>query len=175
VLRSGERPRPGFWLFSLAGAAAVVLFALDRGGSGNGVGDGLMVAAVLICGLGYAEGARLSRELGGWQVISYAHALALPVILPLCLCWQPAGLAQIGWPAFAGLSYVSLFSSQIGFVFWYRGLAQGGIAAIAQLQLLQPFLSLVLAALLLHEQVGVAVWVVAACVVACVAGAKRYA
>jgi drug/metabolite transporter (DMT)-like permease len=174
VLRSGERPRPGFWLFSLAGAAAVVLFALDRGGSGNGVGDGLMVAAVLICGLGYAEGARLSRELGGWQVISYAHALALPVILPLCLCWQPAGLAQIGWPAFAGLSYVSLFSSQIGFVFWYRGLAQGGIAAIAQLQLLQPFLSLVLAALL-HEQVGVAVWVVAACVVACVAGAKRYA
>jgi drug/metabolite transporter (DMT)-like permease len=60
-------------------------------------------------------------------------------------------------------------------VFWYRGLAQGGIAAIAQLQLLQPFLSLALAALLLHEQVGVAVWVVAACVIACVAGAKRYA
>jgi drug/metabolite transporter (DMT)-like permease len=175
VLRSGERPRPGFWLFSLAGAAAVALFALDRGGGGNGSGDALMLSAVLICGLGYAEGGWLSRDLGGWQVTSCALALALPVMLPLSLWWQPAGLAQIGWPAFAGLAYVSLFSSLIGFVFWYRGLAQGGIAAIAQLQLLQPFLSLALAALLLHEQVGVAVWVVAACVVACVAGAKRYA
>src|SRR5215471_17131500 len=159
VLRSGERPRPGFWLFSLAGAAAVALFALDQGGSGNAWGDGLMVAAVLICGLGYAEGALLSRDLGGWQVISYALALASPVMLLLSLWWLPAGLAQIGWAAFAGLAYVSLFSSLIGFVFWYRGLAQGGIAAIAQLQLLQPFLSLTLAGLLLHEHVGVAIWV----------------
>lgn len=175
VLRSGERPRLGFWLFSLAGAAAVALFALGRGGSGGGPGDALMIAAVLVCGLGYAEGARLSRDLGGWQVISYALALALPLMLPLSLWWQPVGLAQIGWPALAGLAYVALFSSLIGFIFWYRGLAQGGIAVIAQLQLLQPFLSLALAVLVLHEQVGIAVWGVAACVVACVAGAKRYA
>ena len=60
-------------------------------------------------------------------------------------------------------------------MFWYRGLVRGGIAAVGQLQLLQPFLSLALAALLLHEQVGLAVWGVAACVVACVAGAKRFA
>lgn len=175
VLRGGERPRPGFWLFSLAGAAAVALFALDQAGGNYGLGDGLMVAAVLVCGLGYAEGARLSRVLGGWQVISYALVLALPVMLPLSLWWQPADLAQSGWPAFAALAYVSLFSSLIGFVFWYRGLAQGGIAAVGQLQLLQPFMSLALAALLLHEQVGLAVWGVAAWVVACVAGAKRYA
>ena len=42
----------------------------------------------------------------------------------------------------------------IGFVFWYRGLALGGIAGVGQLQLLQPFFGLVLAALLLHEPVG---------------------
>jgi drug/metabolite transporter (DMT)-like permease len=175
VLRSGERPRPGFWLFSLAGAGAVTLFALEQGGSGTTLGDGLMAMAVLICGLGYAEGARLSRDLGGWQVISYALVLALPVMLPLSLWWQPARLVYIGWPAYAGLFYVSLFSSLIGFVFWYRGLAQGGIATIAQLQLLQPFLSLVLAILLLHEQAGVAVWGVAAWVIACVVGAKHFA
>ena len=175
VWRGGERPRPGFWLFSLAGALAVALFALNRGGSEGGTGDGLMIAAVLVCGLGYAEGARLSRDLGGWQVISYALALALPLMLPLTLWWQPAGLTQIGWPAIAGLVYVALFSSLIGFVFWYRGLAEGGIAVIAQLQLLQPFLSLALAVLVLHEQVGIATWGVAACVVACVAGAKRHA
>lgn len=175
VLRDGERPGSGFWLFSLAGAAAVAFFALMHSGNGNGIGDGLMVAAALICGLGYAEGARLSRGLGGWQVISYAHALALPVMLPLALWWRPAGFTEIGWPSLAGLAYISLFSSLIGFIFWYRGLAQGGIAAVGQLQLLQPFLSLALAALLLHERVDLVVWAVAASVVACVSGAKRYA
>jgi drug/metabolite transporter (DMT)-like permease len=175
VLRGGERPKPGFWLFSLAGAAMVALYAISQSGAGSGLGDALMVASILVCGLGYAEGARLSRELGGWQVISYALGLSLPVMAPLSLVWQPADMAGIGWPALAALFYVSLFSMLIGFIFWYRGLAQGGIAAVGQLQLLQPFMSLALAGVLLHEQVGLAVWGVAACVVLCVAGAKRYA
>ena len=175
VLRGGERPKPGFWIFSLAGAAMVALYAIGQSGAGSGLGDALMVASILVCGLGYAEGARLSRELGGWQVISYALGLSLPVMAPLSLVWQPADMARIGWPALAALFYVSLFSMLIGFIFWYRGLAQGGIAAVGQLQLLQPFMSLALAAVLLHEQVGFAVWGVAACVVLCVAGAKRYA
>jgi drug/metabolite transporter (DMT)-like permease len=175
VLRGGERPKPGFWIFSLAGAAMVALYAISQSGAGSGLGDALMVASILVCGLGYAEGARLSRELGGWQVISYALGLSLPVMAPLSLVWQPADMARIGWPALAALFYVSLFSMLIGFIFWYRGLAQGGIAAVGQLQLLQPFMSLALAAVLLHEQVGFAVWGVAACVVLCVAGAKRYA
>ena len=46
------------------------------------VGDALMLAAIVACGLGYAEGARLSRELGGWQVISWALVLSLPLMLP---------------------------------------------------------------------------------------------
>lgn len=175
VLRGGEKPRLGFWLFSVAGAAAVALFALAKSGEGNAVGDLLMVAAAIVCGLGYAEGAKLSRDLGGWQVISYAHAIALPVMLPLCLWLLPPSFTQASWPSFAGLAYVGLFSSLIGFIFWYRGLAQGGIAAVGQLQLLQPFLSLALASLLLHERVDIAFWIVAACVVVCVAGAKRYA
>ena len=175
VLQGGERPKPGFWIFSLAGAAMVALYAISQSGAGSGLGDALMVASILVCGLGYAEGARLSRELGGWQVISYALGLSLPVMAPLSLVWQPADMARIGWPALAALFYVSLFSMLIGFIFWYRGLAQGGIAAVGQLQLLQPFMSLALAAVLLHEQVGFAVWGVAACVVLCVAGAKHYA
>ncbi|MFT4132727.1 DMT family transporter [Labrys sp. (in: a-proteobacteria)] len=175
VLRGGERPRLGFWVFSIAGAAMVAAYALSQGAAGNAWGDGLMVASILVCGLGYAEGARLSRDLGGWQVISYALILSLPVMLPLAIWWLPADLGAIGWPALSALVYVSLFSMLIGFVFWYRGLAQGGIAAVGQLQLLQPFMSLALAALLLHEQVGLAVWAVAAGVVICVAGAKRYA
>lgn len=176
VLRGAERPRPAFWVFSLLGSALVAGYALRSGGAeGSLVGDLLMVAAILLCGLGYAEGARLSRRLGGWQVISWALVLSLPVMLPLALLQMPATWSGIGWPAWVSLAYVSLFSMLIGFVFWYRGLAQGGIAAVGQLQLLQPFLGLALAATLLGEPVGWGLVVVAAGVVACVAGARRFA
>lgn len=134
-----------------------------------------MLAAVVVCGLGYAEGARLARTLGGWQVISWALLLALPVMLPATLLTMPDSFAHVGAPAWIGLGYVALFSMLIGFVFWYRGLAQGGIAAVSQLQLLQPFLGLALAALLLHEAVSAAMLAVALGTVLCVAGAKKFA
>ncbi|MNG22965.1 hypothetical protein D3C81_1566980 [compost metagenome] len=63
----------------------------------------------------------------------------------------------------------------IGFVFWYRGLAQGGIAAVGQLQLLQPFFGLTLAATLLHEHVSLGMLGVTVAVILCVAGAKKFA
>jgi drug/metabolite transporter (DMT)-like permease len=63
----------------------------------------------------------------------------------------------------------------IGFVFWYRGLAQGGIAAVGQLQLLQPFFGLALAATLLHEHVSLGMLAVTLGVILCVVGAKKFA
>jgi drug/metabolite transporter (DMT)-like permease len=138
-------------------------------------GDMLMLAAIVICGLGYAEGAKLSRKLGGWQVICWALALSLPLMLALFVMLAPPSFGNVGMPAWLGLAYVSLFSMLIGFVFWYRGLAQGGIAAVGQLQLLQPFLGLALAATLLGEQVSIGMLAVTLAVVACVVGAKRLA
>jgi len=175
VLRGGERPKPGFWLFSVLGSALVAGFALTQGLTASAVGDALMLAAIVACGLGYAEGARLSRTLGGWQVISWALVLSLPVMLALTLYTMPASFADIGRPAWLGLAYVSLFSMLIGFVFWYRGLAQGGIAAVGQLQLLQPFFGLAIAALLLGEPVTLAMFGVTVAVIACVAGARKFA
>ena len=175
VLRGGERPSPVFWLFSGLGSATVVGFTLANSDSGSLTGDLLMVAAVLLCGLGYAEGATLSRRLGGWQVISWALVLSLPIMAGFTLLTLPASFAQAGIPAWLGLAYVSLFSMLIGFVFWYRGLVQGGIAAVGQLQLLQPFFGLLLAALLLGETVGWQMVATSIAVVACVAGARRFA
>jgi drug/metabolite transporter (DMT)-like permease len=175
VLRGGERPRPAFWLFSCLGSALVAGFALSQGVTASPVGDLLMLAAVVVCGLGYAEGAKLSRRLGGWQVISWALVMSLPVMLALALGTMPPSLAGIGGAAWAGLAYVSLFSMLIGFIFWYRGLALGGIAAVGQLQLLQPFFGLALAASLLGEQVSGVMLVVTVGVVLCVAGARRFA
>lgn len=176
VLRGGERPHPAFWLFSLLGSASVVGFALVQGlSNASWLGDGLMLAAIVVCGLGYAEGARLSRQLGGWQVICWALLLALPVMGPLAWLWAPRDLSTVGLPAWVGLAYVSLFSMLIGFVFWYRGLAQGGIAAVGQLQLLQPLFGLALAATLLHEQVTPLMLLATVAVIACVAGSRRFA
>ncbi|QND53239.1 DMT family transporter [Phyllobacterium sp. 628] len=175
VLRGGERPRPVFWLFSCLGSLFVVGFALFQGITTSVTGDLLMFAAIIVCGLGYAEGAQLSRKLGGWQVISWALVLSLPLILPLTLYIMPHDWSGIGQGAWLGLGYVSLFSMLIGFIFWYRGLAQGGIAAVGQLQLLQPFFGLVLAATLLHETVGWSMVLVTLGVILCVAGAKRFA
>lgn len=175
VLRGGDRPRPAFWLFSCVGSALVAGFALTQGVTASPVGDGLMLAAIVVCGLGYAEGAALSRRLGGWQVICWALVLSLPVMLVLTFATLPPSFAAVGSNAWIGLAYVSLFSMLIGFVFWYRGLAQGGIAAVGQLQLLQPFFGLALAATLLHEQVSSLMVVVTLGVVLCVFGAKKFA
>ena len=174
VLRAGERPRPAFWLFSCLGSALVAGFALSHGGGSAITGDLLMLAAVLACGLGYAEGAKLARRLGGWQVICWALALSLPVMAVLAASSRPASFAAVAAPAWIGLAYVSLFSMLIGFVFWYRGLVLGGIGAVGQLQLLQPFFGLALAATLLGEPVSAAMIGATVAVVACVAGAKRY-
>ncbi|BCH22290.1 DMT family transporter [Mesorhizobium sp. L-8-3] len=175
VVRGGERPQPLFWLFSGLGSALVAGFALAQGLQASPVGDLLMLAAIIACGLGYAEGAKLSRRLGGWQVICWALVLSLPVMVGLTLASLPASWGGIGGPAWLGLAYVSLFSMLIGFVFWYRGLALGGIAGVGQLQLLQPFFGLGLAALLLREPVSGLMLAVTLGVVLCVAGSRRFA
>lgn len=175
TLRAGERPKPAFWVFSILGSALVAGFALAQGLDASPIGDTLMLAAIIVCGLGYAEGGRLSRRLGGWQVISWALVLSLPFMMAAALYSMPATLAGVGAPAWISLAYVSLFSMLIGFVFWYRGLAQGGIAAVGQLQLLQPFLGLALAATLLGEPVSWTMLATTLAVILCVAGARRFA
>ena len=132
-----------------------------------------MFGAIVICGLGYAEGARLSRRLGGWQVICWALVVSLPVSLGLAAALHPVSVAAIPASAWIGLAYVSLFSMLIGFIFWYRGLALGGIAAVGQLQLVQPLFGLIIAAALLGETVSWAMVAITAAVLLCVAGAKQ--
>jgi drug/metabolite transporter (DMT)-like permease len=175
VLRGGERPRPAFWLFSILGAGTVAGFALSRSDGGSLVGDLLMIAAILLCGLGYAEGATLSRRLGGWQVISWSLLLSLPMMAAIALFNLPHGFGGIGAAAWISLAYVSVFSMLVGFVFWYRGLALGGIAGVSQLQLLQPFFGLFLAAVLLREPIAWTMIASTVIVVLCVAGARRLA
>lgn len=176
VVRGGERPSPAFWGFALTGAAAVAGFAFARGAESSTLGDGLMVAAIIVCGWGYAEGAVVTRDLGGWQVISWALLMCVPLAaLGVAMFWPATGLGNVTWQSWLGLGYVSVFSMLIGFIFWYRGLSLGGIASVGQLQLLQPFMGLGLATAILHEPIAPIMLVVTIVVVASVAGAKRFA
>jgi len=175
VMRGDENPRWLFWLFSLSGSLVVAGFAIGQGVSVSASDDLLMLIAVIVCGLGYAEGARLARRMGGWQVICWALVLSLPLMLPLCLWTLPGNFQQAAWPALLSLGYVSLCSTLLGFFFWYRGLALGGIASVSQLQLLQPFFGLGLAAVLLGEHVSTMMIAAALAVALCVVGARRFA
>lgn len=175
VLRGGERPKLAFWIFSVFGSLLVMGFALSQGASVSLTGDLLMLSAVIACGLGYAEGAKLTRVLGGWQVISWALIISLPFMFIASLLTMPTTFSGIGTSAWVSLGYVSIFSMLIGFIFWYKGLAIGGIAAVGQLQLLQPFFGLGLSATLLHETVSPLMVLITLGVILCVIGSRKFA
>jgi len=154
---AGERPSLGFWLCGLAGSAAVLAFAAVEGAfasAGLGVADLLLVAAVVAAAIGYAQGGALARDLGGWQVISWALVISLPVLAVALGLLAPGMTFNAHWPAWASFLYVAFGSQLIGFFFWNKGLALGGVAKVGQVQLLQTFVTLAGAALFAGESIG---------------------
>ncbi|ABC37776.1 DMT family transporter [Burkholderia thailandensis] len=174
-----ERPSKAFWASAALGSALVIAFALRDGGGALQPGDLLMLVAVGIGALGYAEGARLAREIGGWQVICWALVVSAPfLVLPVgWLAWahhaaHPGPVSTRVWLAFG---YVTLFSQFIGFFAWYAGLAIGGIARVGQVQLLQIFFTIAFSALFFGETVSPSTWLFAAAVIATVVLGRRAA
>lgn len=175
AVRVGERPSPRFWIFSVAGSAAVVGYALLIGAGQLGAADLALFGAVAAAAIGYAEGGRLAREIGGWQVISWALVVAAPFIaVPVLLAVRSHGLDAPA-SAWLGFGYVALISQFLAFFAWYHGLALGGVARVSQLQLLQPFLTLLASAFLLHEQVTLLTILVALVVAVVVALGRKAA
>jgi drug/metabolite transporter (DMT)-like permease len=157
------------------GSVLVLGYALISGAGNLQAGDLLMVGAVAIGGLGYAEGGRLAKEMGGWQVICWALVISIPVlIVPVSyLAWQHQGPISPGtWWAFG---YVSLFSQFIGFFAWYAGLAMGGIARVSQIQLVQLFFTMAFSALFFGEHIDPTTWIFAAGVVVVLAIGRKTA
>ncbi|RTL37796.1 MAG: DMT family transporter [Burkholderiales bacterium] len=169
VLR--QRPSAGFWACALAGLALVIGFAAWRGAGGLERADGLLLGAVLCASAGYVSGARLSAGLTAEQVICWVLVISLPLTAPLAaFTWPQAPVAASAW---AGFAYVSLFSMWIGFFAWYRGLALGGTLRVSQVQVLQPFLSMLFAVPLLGERLEAMTVVFAVAVLAVVWLGKR--
>lgn len=173
VARAGERPSRGFWVACAAGLVAVLTFAAVQGAGAPSSADGLVLIAVLLCALGYAEGGVLAREMGGWQTICWALVLSLPVTIPTALLAASGGDLAGDAGAWTGFAYVCLISMFLGFFAWYAGLARGGVAKVGQVQLAQPVLTLVWSAALLGEDVGPATVAAALAVLVSVAAIQR--
>lgn len=166
-----QRPSLGFWACAFAGLALVIGFAAWRGAGGLELADGLLLGAVVSASAGYVSGARLSQGLTAEQVICWVLVLSLPLTVPLAVITRPT--APVAPSAWIGFAYVSLFSMWIGFFAWYRGLALGGTLRVSQVQVLQPFLSMLFAVPLLGERLDATTVVFAAAVLAVVWWGKR--
>jgi drug/metabolite transporter (DMT)-like permease len=173
VLITHERPRPLFWIASVAGAALVIAFALRQGGGALSAGDLLLFAAVAVSAVGYAFSGRLTAEMPGWEVISWVLVMALPISLPMAALTMPPDLTHIALKPWLAVLYVAVFSQWVGFFAWNAGMAMGGIARVSQVQLLQPFITFALAAFFNGETITLQILLFASAVVATVAISTR--
>jgi drug/metabolite transporter (DMT)-like permease len=169
ALFSHERPSAKFWIAVVVGSAAVTLFALHESGWALRASDAYLALAAITCGLGYAEGARLSRHLGGMVALSWALVLALPFTATAVALTARQGMFQASGASWAAFAYTGLASMFLSMWSWYHGLSKGGIARVGQIQLFQVFLSLLWAHLFLSESVSGSALIAASVVVAAVA------
>lgn len=173
AIRFRERPSIGFWLSSLVGTGLVLLYAFMQGAGSLSYFDGLLMAACICAAIGYVEGAKLSSVMKPKIVISWALVFSLPINLVLSLITYKTEYLNVGLGIWLSFAYLGVFSMFVGFFFWYEGLRIGGIARVSQVQLLQPFCTLLGSSILLGEPLTLLNLVFAALVVSTVMVGKR--
>ncbi|MBM7608928.1 drug/metabolite transporter (DMT)-like permease [Lysinibacillus composti] len=168
MIRGGERPSKRYWIASIIGAITVLVYAAFLGLGQLQKGDIALLIAILILGLSYAEGGKLSKELGSWQVIAWAIVIGTPFfMIPVGLSLS-ADMLQAPIEAWISLFYLAVVSQFLGYVAWYGGMSLGGIARVGQIQYLQPFLMIGFSVIFLGETITWLTIVLAIIVVICV-------
>lgn len=173
ALRFNERPSLAFWITAVTGSLLVITYASLNGSGGLASEDWLLFVAIASASIGYSEGGKLSEEMSSVEVISWALVLTLPINIFLTYQYIDFEISAVSTSAIISFVYVGLISMYIAFFFWYRGIALGGVARVGQVQLLQPFLTLVGAYFLLDEQITAMNIGFALCVLAVVVLGKR--
>ncbi len=173
ALRFNERPSLAFWITAVMGSLLVITYASLNGSGGLSSEDWLLFVAIASASIGYSEGGKLSEEMSSVEVISWALVLTLPINIFLTYQYIDFEISAVSTSAIISFVYVGLISMYIAFFFWYRGIALGGVARVGQVQLLQPFLTLVGAYFLLEEQITAMNIGFALCVLAVVVLGKR--
>jgi drug/metabolite transporter (DMT)-like permease len=174
ALVAHERPSAAFWATSLVGAAIVVAFVLSqREARTFALGDLYLFGTVLAGAFGYALSGRLSMSMSGWEVISWQVAAFLPLSTAMALLLWPHDFSDVPLSAWLGLAYVSLVSQFFAFFVFNAAMAMSGVARVGQLMLLQPFVIVMLAALVNGEPIRLRTLAYAAGVVATVVVGQR--
>ena len=155
VLIGPERPSISFWIVGILGCGAVITYSFIHGSGDVHRADVALLGAIISAAIGYAVGAKLAKEMGGWQVICWALVLAFPFIIAPTIYFAPRSMSNISVTTFICFIYLALISQLFAFFVWYKGLALGGIARVSQTQLLQPFITLFASVILLGEVVGI--------------------
>lgn len=153
AIRFREKPSVAYWITAVFGTLIVLIYSMIDGGGGLAFGDIWLLLAIVAAAIGYSEGGKLAEEIGAIKVISWAVAMTLPFNITATYVFANIALTDLSASVFLSFLYVSLFSAFFGFFFWYRGIALGGVARVGQVQLLQPFLTLIGAYFLLGEPI----------------------
>jgi len=177
VFRLHEQVPRAFWIAALVGTLTLVVYALVRGGQEGGslTSNLYLVGAVISAAIGYAEGAILSREMPGWQVVSWCVVLTLPLTMPgfLISLWLGRDSHSVTTVSLIAFMFTAFGSMYFGFFAWYRGLSELGVAKGSQVQLIQPLLTLLWSAILLSEIVTGATMMAASVVILCISVVQR--
>ncbi|MDB6175343.1 MAG: hypothetical protein JWL59_4654 [Chthoniobacteraceae bacterium] len=171
--RGGRRQTPGFWCAALAGSMLVAGYGIAKSGWILTSADLMLLLAAAACGIGYAEGAKLGAEIGQSRLACLMPIAAAPFAVALCWNKLPADWSHIAVSSWVGLLYNAWVSAFGAFFFWYAALHRGGTARVGQLQLMQPFFTLSVSAIFLHEAVSRSDWITASLVIGCVFTAQR--
>ncbi len=153
AIRFSERPSVGYWVSAICGTVLVLAYSMIDSGEGLAIGDIWLLLAILTAAIGYSEGGKLSEEMGAIKVISWAVAITLPINIPISYLFANSALTDLSVNVLVSFLYLGVFSAFIGFFFWYKGIALGGVARVGQVQLLQPFLTLICAYFLMGESI----------------------
>tara|TARA_B100001105_G_scaffold52245_1_gene39507 strand:- start:49 stop:924 length:876 start_codon:yes stop_codon:yes gene_type:complete len=171
---SNEKPSVAFWICGIVGSAVVIAYSLLQGVGEFQTGDFFLLGAIVSAATGYALGGKLSKEIGGWQVICWALVISFPfIIVPAWLEAPQEAVGSLPLNVLLSFLYLALVSQLFGFFFWNKGLALGGVARVSQTQLLQPIVTLVASALLINETINVQTIVFATLVIVTVAIGKK--
>ncbi|MEH6447770.1 MAG: DMT family transporter [Oleispira sp.] len=189
VLIMKERNGLRFWISSAFGAGLLAVYFLNGNQSSGWDMQtlGILCLMLMFGGLGYSAGAKAAKSIGGWQTICWMLVLYLPLssisfgyhagnpafITDFTQAMNNPAEQSRFWISIAGLLYLAVISQWWGFRFWYQAMAEAGAGRISQIQLLQPFLTLLFAMIFLGESFAVEQGLFALLIVLAICSALR--
>ena len=152
-----ERRIPGrLWIvggiIACAGEAFLIMERGDGSGQATLFGDLLCILSSACGAVGYVTGARLSRTYKSLHVTFWSLIIAGIVQLPL-LYWglSEGSLEGKSLSAWSGVMFLAIMTTIVGYVFWYKALALGGIVRMSVTQFIMPVVSVSMVVLFLGE------------------------